>query len=177
MRKIVLPLLSVLFLLSSCQETPDKDVVVQNSIEDMNKITGELLDFASNNLSSFLSVGTKGEVWFDQHQMALDGMNHLDGRFIDGSKLDFKSLAAPFGKVHLSNINSRNRLLEVDYGTFSVEQISYADPFIGNLLAVDDLRTVGELVFTFNTRVRSSTLTQEEKDELFLLSSAAISLS
>lgn len=176
MKKNVFPLFALLAFLVSCQELPNKDILSQNSIEDMNKITEELVVFTSSNLSSFLTIDTKGEVWLDKHQMAINAFHHLDGKLIDARNLDFQSLAAPFQRERLS-LSVGNRTFGDDYGTFRMTQVTVADQFITNLLAVDDLSEVGGIVRNFNIQVLNSLFTTEEKDELLLLSSAALSLS
>lgn len=55
-------------------------------------------------------------------------------------------------------------------------QVTVADQFITNMLEVDDLSEVGRIVRNFNIQVLNSSFTQEEKDELLLLYSAALNL-
>jgi hypothetical protein len=176
MKKVIFTLSCFMVFMVSCQEISDKDIISLNSFEDMNKINKELIDFTSSNLSSFLSIGKNDEVWFDKHQLALASFNHLDGKFVDGSNLDFESLTAPFKKANISSSNEQNRVTNVDYGTFNSAQITIADQFINVLLAIEDLSQVGGVVRNFNIQVLNSNLTQEEKDELLLLSSAALNL-
>jgi hypothetical protein len=176
MKKVIFMLSSFMVFMLSCQDIPDKDTLNLNSFEDMNKINKELIDFTTSNLSSFMSLGKNGEVWFDKNQLALASFDHLDGKLIDGSNLDFQSLAVPFKKVNLMISDEQSRSLNDDYGTFNMAQVTVADQFITNMLAVDDLSEVGRIVRNFNIQVLNSAFTQEEKDELLLLSSAALNL-
>ncbi len=176
MKKVIFTLSCFMVFMLSCQDIPDRDTINLNSFEDMNKINKELIDFTTSNLSSFMSLGKNGEVWFDKNQLALASFDHLDGKLIDGSNLDFQSLAVPFKKVNLMSSDEQSRSLNDDYGTFNMAQVTVADQFITNMLAVDDLSEVGRIVRNFNIQVLNSAFTQEEKDELLLLSSAALNL-
>ncbi len=175
MKKISFLIICLTSFVTSCQEFPLQDVN-KNSIEDMNLITREILDFSSSNLGDYLSKGQNGELWYDQKLLARNSFNHLNNNFLDFSKLDLNLLVYPFERVDLLNKEFNSRVLNEDYGTFNLAQLVFADQLIGNLLAVYDLSEVGRIVRNFNIQITNSTLIQSEKDELFLLGSSALSV-
>lgn len=169
----------VLFLISfmfSCQEVEDVEITNLNSFDDMNKITNELVAFNASNLSTYVTKEKNGDLWLDKYQMGNASFRHLDGKLVDASQLDFKSLIKPFGKERIDKSTMSNRIMNFDYGNFNMPQVWFADQLVTNLLAVEDLYEVTDVVFSFNLQVLNSLLTQAEKDELLLLSSTALSI-
>lgn len=160
----------------SCQEVEDAKISRLNSFEDMNKITNELVTFNASNLSTFIDKESDGSFWLDKHQMAVSSFKHLDGILIDASGIDLELLSKSFRKERIERSNFSSRVMNFDYGNYNLPQAWFADQFITNLLAVDDLSEVTPLVFSFNVQVLNSLLPQEDKDELLLLSSTVLSI-
>ncbi|MBN7802749.1 glycine zipper family protein [Algoriphagus aestuariicola] len=143
----------------------------------MKAITDELFHFNAANLSSYLSKDGKNKLWLDKQKMALESFNHLNGKLIDASNLDFQLLSGSYGKTEIVPQNLSIRAsVEIDYGAFNGSQVTLADQYITDLLALDDLSLVGKTTKAFNITVTNSTLSQEEKDELKLLSATILSL-
>jgi hypothetical protein len=175
MKRIASLTIVFLVLITSCQEFPEQEVKL-NSIEDMNILTKEILNYSASNLSSYLEKGKNEELWFDQNKMAHENFENLDGNFLDLSNIDLNQLASPFKKVDLTKVNLNSRVSNVDYGTFNEAQVVFADDFIFKLLAINDLSEVGRIVRNFHISVTNSSLSQEEKDGLHLLGSSALSI-
>lgn len=175
MKRIAFLTIVFLVLITSCQEFPEQEVKL-NSIEDMNILTKEILNYSASNLSSYLEKGKNEELWFDQKKMAHENFENLDDNFLNLSNIDLDQLVAPFKKVDLTKVNLNSRVLNDDYGTFNEAQLVFADDFIFKLLAINDLSEVGRIVRNFHISVTNSSLSQEEKDELHLLGSSALSV-
>lgn len=175
MKRIASLTIVFLVLITSCQEFPEQEVKL-NSIEDMNILTKEILNYSASNLSSYLEKGKNEELWFDQNKLASENFDNLDGNLWDLSNIDKKELTASYIKVNLLEARINSRISGDDYSTFNEAQLVFADNFISNLLAINDLSEVGGIVRNFHISVTNSSLSLEEKDELHLLGSSALSI-
>jgi hypothetical protein len=142
----------------------------------MNILTKEILNYTASNLSSYLEKGENEEFWFDQNKLVLENLENLDGNLWDLSKIDKKLLSVPFVKINLLEERRNSRISSDDYSTFNEAQLVFADNLITNLLAINDLSEVGGIVRNSQISVTNSSLSQEEKDELYLLGSSALSI-
>lgn len=167
-------------MFSSCNEvqelSPNRNF--EKETELFSKMTTAGFDLATSSLASNLSSTGKSEMTLNQRQLVKDILNGMNGQFLETNEEAIGEVSGNYGDIRLSGqfVNGKT-MSTVDLGSlghYSDSQIALAQPFVDKLLSTEDVNSYRFDAISFQESVVASSLTDDEKLELLVLSTSVV---
>lgn len=170
MKKYCLSVSVVLIFVTACHQVQDMDPVKKDFSEEISVLT------EMNNVG--FDITQQPELGFEREQIFMNMLSRFNGRFFE---MDDAAT-----EVFVSELSDPDRYTnaveagEIDlslYDVYNEQQLNFAQPFIDELLGMDDMMVAKAHAETFLRAVIASSLSEEDKVELLAIGTGVVGVS
>lgn len=181
MKKLISSIFAVLILVSSCNQEQDLSPVTnfEKEISFLTEMNTSGLNLTVSNLGKNITPIGNNEITLNQRQLVKEMLTGLNGQYFNADEKSIMDFASKYGELRLPDQLANARTTgTVDLSAFEIyseSQLDLIQPFIDDLLDEEDLNVIKSKATTFQQSVVNSTLSDDEKFQLLVVSSGIIS--